>query len=117
MTLRRLLSFVFVAFASMALFIACSDDVGLEGALVGGECRDDFDCDERCVRGGDFPGGMCTIRCRDSRDCPRGTWCIDEAGGVCALSCRDDLDCRRGYECDDERLRGDRGREWVCIGD
>lgn len=115
--MKRFFSFVVVAFASLTLFIACGDDVGADGELVGGACRDSRDCEGDCEGGGDFPEGMCTIRCSDSRDCPEGTWCIDKKGGVCALSCRENADCRRGYVCKSQDLKGDRGEEFICIGD
>ncbi len=115
--MTRVLSFAFVSIASLVLFMACGDDVGLGGDLVGGACLDSRDCEGFCERGGDFPEGMCTIECRDSRDCPEDTWCIDKKGGICALACREHTDCRRGYRCKEESLRRDRGEEFVCLGD
>jgi len=99
--------------------VSCGDggSVGLDGYLVGGSCRDDRDCDERCLRGGDFPGGTCSVNCRDDRDCPSDTYCVDKAGGVCLLACRRDSDCRRGYDCEDIRRKGGGGRSPVCIDD
>lgn len=90
-------------------------DVGNDGGLVGGSCRDSGDCAERCVRGDEFPGGTCTVECRDDFDCPEGTWCIDEKGGVCLLGCDVDDDCRGGYECRDRNREGHGGRMEVCI--
>ena len=98
-------------------FLAChgAGDVGPDGGLVGGACRDDHDCAERCVDGGDFPDGTCTVNCRDDRDCPDGTWCIDVKGGVCLLGCGRNDDCRGGYDCHDREREGAGGREAVCI--
>lgn len=97
-------------------FLAChGGDVGPDGGLVGGACRDGGDCAERCVRGGDFPDGTCTVDCRDDRDCPDGSWCIDVEGGVCLLGCAYDDDCRPPYECKDRNREGAGGREAVCI--
>lgn len=92
-------------------------DVGPDGGLVGGSCRDDRDCAERCQKNGDFPGGTCTVPCRDDRDCPGDTWCIDKAGGVCLLACDYDDECRGGYECKEESREGHGGNRRVCIGD
>lgn len=115
--MRRLFSFLLVVIASLSLFIACGDDVGTDGDLVGGACRDSRDCEGDCERGGDYPEGMCTIPCRDSRDCPEDTWCIDKDGGVCMLGCFENADCRRGYVCKSEKLRRNAGEEFICIGD
>lgn len=89
--------------------------MGPDGGLVGGGCRDDRDCAERCIGGGDFPGGTCTVDCHDDRDCPDGTWCIHTNGGVCLLGCAYDEDCRGGYECRDTDREGAGGKIDVCI--
>lgn len=102
---------------ALLFFAGCNSDIGLEGALVGGSCRDYRDCERECVGGRNFPDGMCTVYCRDDRDCPSGTGCIDRNGGVCALYCEADADCRREYDCEDVRRRGGPGDERVCIGD
>jgi hypothetical protein len=103
---------------ALAAVLACCNggDVGPDGGVVGGSCRDGRDCAERCVKGGSFPGGTCTVDCRDDRDCPDGTWCIDTEGGVCLLGCGYDEDCRGdGYECKDRDREGAGGKEAVCI--
>jgi hypothetical protein len=107
----------FIFIVLFFLISACNSDVGLEGDLVGGACRDDRDCARECLRGGDYPDGMCSVYCFDDRDCPAGTACIDKSGGVCALYCDVNADCRRGYVCDDIKRRGAPGEEWVCFGD
>lgn len=106
-----------VILLAMIAFAACHGGVGPDSALVGGSCRDHHDCEERCVRGGDFPGGTCTVDCRDDRDCPGDSWCVDRSGGVCLQACDFDGDCRGGYECDDVDREGHGGRIPVCIGD
>jgi len=111
MVLRLMMMLALVAFA------ACHGGVGPDSALVGASCRDHGDCEERCVRGGDFPGGTCTVDCRDDRDCPDGSWCIDKAGGVCLPACDYDEDCRGGYDCESKRREGHGGHRHVCIGD
>lgn len=101
-----------------SLSVACGDDgVGHGGDVVGGECRDDFDCAERCLSGDDFPRGTCSVSCRDDRDCPGGTYCVDEAGGTCLLACGAHADCRPGYVCDDTDRRGGGGDVFVCKDD
>lgn len=107
------------SFAALAMTLlllgACHADVGPDGPLVGGSCRDSADCVERCVDGGKFPDGTCTVDCRDDRDCPRGTACIDEKGGVCLLECGHDDECRGRYECKNEDREGAGGKIHVCI--
>lgn len=91
------------------------DGAGPDSDLVGGSCRNDGDCVERCLRGDEFPGGTCSVECDEDRDCPDGTACIDESGGVCLLSCGRDSDCRGGYDCEDESREGGPGKTAVCI--
>lgn len=86
---------------------------------VGGACRDDFDCADRCLE--DWPGGFCTIECRDDRDCPASSVCTDHRGGVCLLLCDSDRECRdvlddNDYECR-RRDNVDRGSDDVCYPD
>jgi len=80
------------------------------GEVVGDACRGDGDCADRCVQ--DFPGGFCTVSCRDDVDCPRGTVCADAKGGICLFPCDSDAQCEdvvgSGYECDDEDTFDDR---------
>jgi hypothetical protein len=109
---------ILCALALLTCFGCYGEDVvGNYGVLVGGECRDSRDCDDVCLRGGDFPDGTCSVECRDDRDCPRGTACIDKQGGVCLLLCDRNADCRHRYQCDDQRRRGHSGHEYVCIDD
>lgn len=93
----------------VAFAFGCGDDIGAE-------CSQHADCDERCVTGGDFPGGMCTLSCDGDPDCPSGTSCVAEEDGICLLQCEADRDCPGGYECDDVRRRGSGGEAQVCIG-
>ncbi len=86
-------------------------------AEVGGGCRDDRDCVERCLDGRDFPGGMCSLRCDDDSGCPGFTWCVDEKGGVCLPECEADDQCPVGYECKKTRREGSSGDAFVCRGD
>jgi hypothetical protein len=97
----------------------CSDDddIGPDSRLVGGSCTSDGHCEFICTRDGDFPGGMCTVRCRDDRDCPSGTACVDRDGGICAIGCGAHRDCDPfglDYACDDTDRRGADGDVFVC---
>ena len=100
--------------AVMAIFATGCTDYERE---VGGSCYYHSDCEDRCVSGRHFPGGMCTITCDGDYDCPSGTYCIDRSGGICMLGCERHHDCRRDYECSRESRHGSSGRTDVCIGD
>lgn len=95
----------------------CGDPVGPESSTVGGMCSSDADCDEKCLTGDDWPGGMCTLSCNSNGDCPPGSACIEEERGVCLIECRGDDDCPSGYECDDEDREDGRGKADVCVED
>lgn len=95
--------------------LACTHDVGNEGSYVGGSCESDEDCQEECLRGGDFPRGTCSASCEDDSDCPRETACVDKSGGVCLLTCYESSDCRDGYSCKREDNKGEGGDSRVCI--
>ncbi len=97
----------------MTTLLACGP--GFDPGVVGGECEEDRQCAERCLEGKKFPGGMCTVECRDDRDCPAYSFCVEEAGGVCLVECRDELDCRPGYKCKDKDSKGAPGKIAVCI--
>jgi hypothetical protein len=95
-------------------------DVGPGSSLVGGSCTDSGDCQDRCVRGGEWPGGMCTLSCRDDFDCPEGTACIEDEGGICALGCGSNPDCDmlgKGWACRSRNREGHSGVVSVCRGD
>lgn len=97
------------------LIAACGgDDVGNDGATVGGPCVGAGDCDFRCLVGADFPQGTCTVACNTDNDCPDGTFCIDSEGGVCLLGCGLPEDCRGGYNCEGKENRGHGGDSLVC---
>lgn len=86
---------------------------------VGAACIDDFDCRDRCL--GNWPGGFCTLSCRDDRDCPTDAACVDSRGGICLLLCRDSRECRdilgdNDYKCDDRRTVH-RDEADVCVPD
>lgn len=100
-------------------FAACgSDGVAIDDE-VGATCIDDRDCLERCEVGNDFPGGFCTVTCRDDADCPFDTICSGIRGNICLYDCAIDRDCDflgRSYVCDPVPDFAGRSVN-VCIGD
>lgn len=115
--------FSFLAVLAVALPASCGgpDDVGASGLTVGGRCSADVDCRHRCLTGGDFPGGYCSVSCRDDRDCPEGTICGEKDGGVCLLACTLPADCHAlgsDYTCDAKGRKGiPDAKALVCVGD
>lgn len=93
------------------------DDVGFDSGLVGGDCKKDKDCVDRCLGGKDFPKGTCSVACDEDADCPDFTRCIEVEGGRCLLSCEDSDECRDGYGCFDRDRHGHDGDAYVCIHD
>ncbi len=100
------------------LFVSgCGSSVGNEGTLVGGPCENSVDCEGKCEKGGDFPGGLCTQECSSNVDCPSDTACIKAEGGICSLACSENVDCRPGWKCEPVDLKGDAGEAKVCTDD
>jgi hypothetical protein len=104
-----------VALAMLAV-PACGG-VGNSGAIVGGPCTTDADCDKRCLTSGDFPGGTCSMTCGKHDDCPGGSKCVDKEGGVCLLECELPEDCRGGYTCKGQKNQSGGGESLVCLED
>jgi len=102
--------------AIACLLAACRDsDVS---RAIGARCDSSDECDERCLLpGADYPGGMCTISCDNSGDCPGGTSCVADEG-ACLFRCGGDADCRflgDGWVCRERNGRPD-GMVLVCRG-
>lgn len=122
MHLKTYLLAITVAFASTTL-LSCDDDtaVGPSGALVGGRCTQDQDCEKRCLIGSDFPSGYCSLSCQGDIDCPHGSVCIGKEDDVCLLKCELPVDCQKlgaTYRCDPEDRKGiPQAKALVCIGD
>lgn len=98
------------------LAVGCADSS--VSRAVGARCDYDRECDGRCLTGGDYPGGLCSIACRDDDDCPSSSRCAPQrAGGICLLACDDDAQCRdlmgSTWECKSQV--GASGM--VCLGD
>ncbi|MBI5498000.1 MAG: hypothetical protein HY904_23555 [Deltaproteobacteria bacterium] len=66
---------------------------GSRSSVVGGSCVSDEDCIGLCSTQKDFGGGMCTLACNTTADCPAAATCVDVAGGMCAVTCQEDKDC------------------------
>ena len=88
---------------------------------LGAQCTDKDDCDERCLRGAEYPDGLCSIACNGDDDCPSDARCVDIEGGVCLFRCGEPQDCAEllgvGWECQGvDPLIGE-DEVQVCIGD
>jgi hypothetical protein len=102
------------------LLLALAAIVGMElgchnADVVGGSCRSDRDCYEKCVEGKSFPDGTCTVECVDDFDCPEYAACVHDQGGICLPICDHDSDCRDKYTCKDVDREGASGKVPVCI--
>ena len=113
----------------LALFAACGGDDGpfdpddhAPGDLdpvIGATCFDSRDCYARCASGGDFPGGFCTLPCRDDIDCTSDTVCADVQDGICLFPCAGHSECEflgPAYFCRERNDLYDR-RIFVCMSD
>ncbi len=100
---------------TLGLALGCAPP--LDPALVGAACRNSGDCVERCVDGGDFPDGMCTVDCNHDGHCPDDSICMDKKGGICMVPCGNSGDCWPGYACKDVKNEDGGGKRRVCIGD
>lgn len=99
--------------------VACGDNVGPLGDIVGGPCVLHQDCapGSVCLTDKEFPGGMCSIYCGSNNDCPAGAMCIEMKGGICLSSCTTYQDCRAGYECKGKKREDKLGEALVCLKD
>jgi hypothetical protein len=105
------------AVLAIAALAGCGEAVGPSGTSVGAACAGNDECSpqSRCLIGGDFPGGMCTVNCADHDDCPSGSKCIKKEGGVCLPACEVPGDCRGGYTCKAKDNQFTGGQSLVCI--
>lgn len=111
--MRNVVLTLMVLVAGMALGCDTTD------RAVGAACGDDFDCQDRCLR--DWPGGFCTLSCRDNRDCPRDAVCVESRGDVCMLLCGNSGECKDWLGDNDYACHGRRDvhdERWdVCVPD
>jgi hypothetical protein len=85
---------------------------------IGARCDVSSECDERCLTGGDFPGGFCSISCDNNTGCPNGTVCMNDQGGACMFTCAADPDCAflgAGWTCKEVDAKPT-GKVMVCRG-
>ncbi len=111
--LRNLMAALSVLFV---LFVAACGD---PGRGMGAACAVDGDCasGSMCLRGKDYPGGLCSMGCNHTDQCPRIAACIKKDGGVCLVTCQTDHDCPGGWKCKNKDLQGEPGSTGVCLGD
>jgi hypothetical protein len=98
--------------------VGCGSD-GPVDRTVGARCDLSSECDERCLTGGDFPGGFCSITCDAASQCPSGTTCTSDQGGVCLFTCTADADCTflgAGWTCKQVALQAGGGPVMACRG-
>lgn len=108
---------VMIALALAALAFGCGTGEPVS-RTIGARCDVSTQCDERCLTGGEFPGGFCSISCDNNLGCPADTACADDQGGVCLFLCSGDPDCTflgAGWKCE---TVGDKpmGTVQVCRG-
>ncbi|MCA9521601.1 MAG: hypothetical protein KC609_11540 [Myxococcales bacterium] len=118
-TIIRSCALIFSSLVVLTL-LSCSSSparVGIEGTLVGGPCTTTADCSQRCLTGGDYPEGMCTVSCTTDADCPGGSNCIEKDDGVCLQTCNLPSDCRGGYNCKGKKNKASGGESLVCTKD
>ena len=124
---RMRLGLVWGVLALATSVAACSDDsaalcttAGVDDTCVGGPCFEQDQCQELCVVGDDFPGGMCSLSCGNDSMCASGTSCVDtpsDQGFLCLLDCTDASDCRDQYACESLDRAETSGQVQVCVGD
>jgi hypothetical protein len=108
------------ALVCVLLFAGCAEhDIGPD---VGASCRAKSECTTRCLTGGDYPGGFCTLDCDSDADCTRGAVCMAREGGVCLFPCAAFAECQRfgtGWDCAvlDTKGNPQQRQQGICIGD
>lgn len=102
----------------LGVLAACqSSDVSRS---LGARCDRSSECDDRCLSGGEWPGGFCTLDCDSDSDCIEDSLCVDEGGGgVCEIHCNDDRGCLflgAGYNCKERDTHPSGSKVMVCRG-
>lgn len=80
----------------------CACDSSDVSRAFGARCDDRSECDERCLTGANFPGGLCSLSCERTAECSADTACVDREGGVCLARCKVAEDCSflgTGWDC------------------
>jgi hypothetical protein len=86
---------------------------------MGARCDRADECDERCLTGGAYPGGFCSLSCDDDGACPSDARCVADDGGVCLFACDADADCTflgEGWRCAARDVQGGGAQVMVCRG-
>lgn len=89
------------------------------GQTIEQGCSSDKDCGGVCIE--NLPGGLCTLECTSSSDCPAGAVCADTEvqGGICLFECDNTDECVEavgsGYVCDTETEMPSGEDVRVCI--
>jgi hypothetical protein len=111
--------FVAAAIISVALIAGCGVSSDVSRSL-GAVCEDEGECEDRCLTGGRYPDGFCSLSCNGDGDCPDGAACVDREGGVCLFTCSDRADCQflgAEWRCRSQPEGGDgNGQVMVCTG-
>lgn len=115
----RFISTLFSIAFLCAMITSCGDSHS--PLNVGDSCSPTDECPGKCQVGGGFPGGICTLECDLSSECPEGWSCVTKSSGICLKNCDSTASCQSEFGeewvCDDEDLQdpgvGDRQ---VCIG-
>lgn len=101
----------------VAALAACGADAPVSREL-GARCDDKSECDERCLSGDAFPGGLCSLSCEGPGGCPDGAVCADLEGGVCLFACRSAGACEflgDGWSCAAVEVRGAEMEGMACL--
>ncbi len=86
--------------------------------VIGARCDLSSECDDRCLTGGDYPGGFCSETCDSTAACPDTAVCVSDQGGVCLFTCIADVDCAFlgvGWTCKEGDAHPS-GKVMVCRG-
>jgi len=106
-----------VTIAALAAACGVGEPVSRE---LGARCDLATECDERCLVGGSYPGGFCSLACDNGVMCPGDSLCVEEAGGVCLFACEANADCGflgSGWRCVERGLHpGTPAKGKVCRG-
>ncbi len=112
------------AVVGLASFAGCGDSssgtASNTSTLVGGPCMNGSDCDKGlCQSSSQFPGGVCTLSCGNTGQCPSNSTCAELLGGwVCLVNCDTTEECRTQWSCQLVTEAGTNGGSFknVCVG-
>ncbi len=108
-----------VAAIALLLAVAACGGTNEVSRDVGARCDTNDECSGRCLTGGDYPGGFCTVACDSDADCTGGSVCVDVEGGICLFPCGAAGDCAflgAGWSCMDETTHPSNEPVMACRG-